>query len=100
MVNWANRAVGDLGRGTHHGQRSQTPREQAGHKTASDKTPITSKVLAFQEPSAQDKADADVFQAFRSLKPNTGIGYTRSGWRLGGYVAAGMKDEQTTRVSL
>ena len=32
---------GDLGRGNHQGQRSGAPRKQAGHKTASDKTPIT-----------------------------------------------------------
>ena len=48
---------GDLGRGNHQGQRSLAPRKQAGHKTASDKWPITSKSLALQEPSTQDEAD-------------------------------------------
>jgi hypothetical protein len=38
------------------GQRPYASRKQAGHKTASDKTPITSKSLAKQEPSTQDKA--------------------------------------------
>ena len=47
---------GDLGRGNHQGQRSRAPHQQAGHKTASDKIPITSKSLALQEPSTQDKA--------------------------------------------
>ncbi|WP_216602949.1 hypothetical protein, partial [Ruegeria sp. HKCCD4884] len=62
--------------------------------------PITPKVLAFQEPSIRDKADADDFQAFSSLQPNTGIGYFRSGWLLEGYWAVGMKAEQTNWVSL
>ena len=32
-------------RGTHQGQRSDAPRKQAGHKTASDQTPLTKNVL-------------------------------------------------------
>ena len=38
---------GDLGRGNHQGQRSQEPREQAGHKTASDNMQITSKMSCY-----------------------------------------------------
>jgi hypothetical protein len=43
-------------RGTHQGQRSDAPRKQAGHKTASDQEPLTKKRLALQEPSTQDNA--------------------------------------------
>jgi hypothetical protein len=38
------------------GQRSSAPRQQAGHKTASDKNKSHQKCLAKQEPSTQDKA--------------------------------------------
>jgi hypothetical protein len=41
--------------GNHQGQRSSTPRKQAGHKTASDKQKSHQKCLAKQEPSTQDK---------------------------------------------
>ena len=32
-------------RGTHQGQRSDAPRKQAGHKTASDQKPLAKNVL-------------------------------------------------------
>lgn len=58
---------GDLGRGNHQGQRSRAPREQAGHKTASDKMPITSKKSCFAGAIHTGQSRHPVNVGFRNL---------------------------------
>ena len=65
--------------GTHQGQRSNAPRKQAGHKTASGRTPLTKNVLlcrSYTHRTKRPNADAANFTNFYHAKHRSSRGAT------------------------
>lgn len=62
--------------GTHQGQKSDAPRKQAGHKTASDHTPLTKNVLLCRSHPHRTEADRAVLlgrsRSVRKAVPKSG----------------------------